>query len=481
MLRAAREQAPQACPADRSPHRERRWDRLVLVVCAISALTVGLASAPNTSQHAWGLFAAAGYVCAALAAARTPTPWARVPATIAVVGAAVLPLLYLTAIGRAQMEVGVVERSADLLFSSGTPYHPAPHAVRDFNPYLPGMALFGVPHMLFGPAAFTSARLWFLLGFLAALAAAVRALTGKRTTGSRPPNGTVLRGTALTGALWLTACPVVALPLSIGGVDPPVVALLCLALAFTHRGSAVPAGLAIGAAAALKWTAWPAVPVIVAVLAVIAGKRAALTCAAVASALAALAIGPVALVDGGAFYQNVVLYPFGLGPTASSAQSPLLGHLIVLAVPHGETVTMALIASSAVGTGLSLLLRPPRTTTAAADRLALGLALAILLSPATRVGYAIYPVVLVAWPRFTARLATERPAPRPHPGERPHLRPTVASRLCTGTASGDPSPRHRTSTRTPTGSPSPHRRPRHPDAAGDPRPTPGALRSPKRP
>ncbi|MFG2341839.1 glycosyltransferase 87 family protein [Streptomyces yangpuensis] len=403
----------------------------------MSALVVGLASPDHTSQKVWGLVGAAGYACAALVAARSSTPWARTPAVVAVTGAAAVPLLYLSVIGRAQMEVGVVERAAELLFSTGTPYNPAPHAVRDFNPYLPGMALFGIPHLLFGDTPFAGARVWFLVGFLAAVAGAVRVLTrgGGLAVG---PSGTARGATAgLTGALWLIACPVVALPLSIGGVDPPVIGLLCLALAFTQRGDAGRAGLVVGVAAILKWTAWPAIAVIVAVVAVRGGRRAASRCTAAATGLAALTITPAALVDTGAFYQNVVLYPLGLGPTASSAQSPLLGHLIVLLLPHGKAVTTALIALSAVGVGASLLVRPPRSTVAAADRLALGLLLAIVLSPATRIGYAIYPIVLIAWPRFTARLSADRPA-TPHPAsDPPHRRGTVASRLCTASPAAD--------------------------------------------
>jgi hypothetical protein len=383
----------------------------VLVVCAVSALVVGLLSPAGTTQQAWGVIAAAGYACAALVAARSSVPWARRPAAIAVIGVVALPLLYLTVIGKAQMEVGVVERSARLLLSSGTPYNDAPHAVRDFNPYLPGMALFGIPHMLFGDTPFSSARVWFFAVFLAAAAGAVRVLTRDTGIGT---DGTTHGTTGRTGVLWLIACPVVALPLTIGGVDPPVIGLICLALAFAHQGHAGRTGLVVGAAAALKWTAWPAVPVIVAMLAVCGGRRAAVKCAATATGIAVLAIVPVALVDSGAFYQNAVLYPLGLGSTASSAQSPLLGHLIVSLIPDGKAVTVALIALSAAGTGVSLLIRPPRTTVAAADRLALGLALAIVLSPATRIGYAIYPVVLLAWPRFTQSLSRGRRAAHHH-------------------------------------------------------------------
>ncbi|MFE0513945.1 glycosyltransferase family 87 protein [Streptomyces sp. NPDC058964] len=437
MSQAVREREPETRSAGKSSRGRRRWDRPVLVVCAVSALVVGLLSPAHTTQQAWGLIAAVGYACAALVAARSSTPWARTPAVVAGIGAAALPLLYLTVIGKAQMEVGVVERAAGLLFSSGTPYHTAPHAVRDFNPYLPGMALFGIPHVVFGDTPFTSARLWFLAGFLAAVAGAVRVLTGGRDTGTGP-GGTVHGITGRTGVLWLIACPVVALPLTIGGVDPPVIGLICLALAFTHRGHAGRAGLAVGAAAALKWTAWPAIPVMVAVLVVRGGKRAAFKCGAAATGVAVLTILPVALVGSGAFYQNVVLYPLGLGPTASSAQSPLLGHLIVSLLPHGKAVTVALIALSAAGVGVSLLVRPPHNVIAAADRLALGLTLAIALSPATRIGYAIYPVVLFAWPRFTTGLSTDHPATHQLTSEPAHQRPTLESRPCPATSMGEP-------------------------------------------
>lgn len=442
---SVREQESSTCSAGKSSRGRRRWDWPVLVMCAVSALVVGLLSPANTSQHAWGLIAAVGYACAAVVAARSSTPWARTPAVISVIGAAAMPLLYLTVIGRAQMEVGVVERAADLVLSSGTPYN-TPHAVRDFNPYLPGMALFGIPHMMFGDTPFTSARLWLLAGFLAAVAGAVRILTRGRDIGTGP-DGTAHDITGRTGALWLIACPVVALPLTIGGVDPPVIGLICLALAFTHRGHAGRAGLAVGAAAALKWTAWPAIPVIVAVLVVCGGKRAAFKCAAAAMGIAVLAVLPMALVDSSAFYQNVVLYPLGLGPTASSAQSPLLGHLIVSLVPNGKAVTVALIALGALSVGVSLLLRPPRSTVAAADRLALGLILAIVLSPATRVGYAIYPIVLLAWPRFAASLSTDGPATHHHMTEPADNQRTLESRLCPGAAAGRPPLQRRTGRR----------------------------------
>ncbi|MGW2645068.1 hypothetical protein ACWC2T_09130 [Streptomyces sp. NPDC001393] len=63
---------------------------------------------------------------------------------------------------------------------------------------------------------------------------------------------------------------------------------------------------------------------------------------------------------------------------------------------------MAPIALSAVGVGLSLLIRPPSSAVAGVGRLTLGLILAIVLPPATRIGYAICPIGLLTWPRFAA-------------------------------------------------------------------------------
>jgi hypothetical protein len=63
---------------------------------------------------------------------------------------------------------------------------------------------------------------------------------------------------------------------------------------------------------------------------------------------------------------------------------------------------VALLALGGLGVGISLLVRPPRTLVAAADRLALGLTLAFLLAPAGRFGYLALPVLLAVWARSAA-------------------------------------------------------------------------------
>src|SRR6266536_1941738 len=97
--------------------------------------------------------------------------------------------------------------SPGLFLHNGTPYQGA-HTVATahnpyvYNPYLPALAVFGVPHALFGGGLLTDPRLWFgvvfVLGFAGTLAL------------SRVPRPW----------LWtavVTASPIIAFPLSTGG------------------------------------------------------------------------------------------------------------------------------------------------------------------------------------------------------------------------------------------------------------------------
>lgn len=337
---------------------------------------LGLALVSDLGPHrVWGTVAGAGYAAAAILAcgAGRRTGFRRdlrtdlrtaVARVLALVGAVVVPLTVLVVSGRGQLEVSVVERSGRSLLATGSPYVTDPASVADFNPYLPGMALFGV---LPGDAR------WRLGGvFVAALAAA-----------------------GLCRA-WLLACPLVALPLAVGGIDLPVVGLLCLGVVLAGQGRAGRAGWVLGVAAALKWTAWPALPVALALIAVRGGGRPALRYATVALATATAAVLPPALSDPSGFYRNVVAFPLGLTGTPSPAASPLPGRLLAAHVPGGRTIALALLAVGTLIVAVSLVVRPPGTPRAAATRLALGLGLATALMPATRFGYLVYPLTLGA-------------------------------------------------------------------------------------
>ncbi|WP_411080620.1 glycosyltransferase 87 family protein [Streptomyces sp. cmx-18-6] len=362
---------------------QRRQDRFALpggpgwwASCAAASLA--LAALTSLGPHrVWGVAGALGYAAAAVLAARGRS--ARTVGAVAVTGAVALPLAVLLALDRAQLEVEVVARSATLLLADGTPYAAHPLIPGDFTPYLPGMAVFGLPEAVAGAHPLTDPRLWMGAAFLTAFAYALPA--GAR----RDP------------LLWIAACPLVALPLAVGGVDLPVVGLMCLGLAEAGRGRAGRAGLWTGLAAALKWTAWPALPVVLALSASARAGRGASRCALVTVATAVALVLPAALRDPGAFYAHVVAFPLGLTDAVSSAASPLPGHLLATHVPGGRTLALLLLGASALLVALSLLVRPPATAPDAALRLALGLLLAIAFLPATRFGYLVFPLVLAVW------------------------------------------------------------------------------------
>lgn len=274
--------SPFAPPGRRFRLARRAWAHWL--GCAGFALL--LATTTGLGPHrVWGACAAAGYGTAALLATRDSRTWRRAALTAALLGAVVVPLVVLVVSGAAQSEVGVVERSGALLLHTGSPYLPHPAHTVDYDPYLPGMALFGVPRALFGDGPLTDARVWFCLTFVVCMFFA-----GRRPAGGPGP-------TPVSAVALLAAFPAVALPLAVGGVDLPVVGLMCLSLALAGRGgSGTAAGVAMGAAAALKWTAWPLLPVGLVLLAVTAGRRTALRAALVALSVAASAVVPVALM-----------------------------------------------------------------------------------------------------------------------------------------------------------------------------------------
>lgn len=383
-----------------------RWVGVYWLVCAGFALA--LATVTTLSAHrVWGASAAVGYAVAAVLALRASQDWARAGALAAVLGSVVVPLAALMVMGMAQPEVGVVEHSAELLLDTGSPYAPRPATVDDFNPYLPGMAVVGIPHALFGDTLLANARLWFAAVFFGSLWLAARQGATRAGSNGRSPRTTVDGVPRANALLLIAGFPPVALPFAVGGVDLPVIGFMCLGLALAGRrgpsgattgpGPGMAAGLVMGAAAALKWTALPLLPVGLALLTVTAGRRAAIRAALTALAVSALAVVPSALVDPHAFVEHVVLFPLGSGAAGSPATSPLPGYLLATYVPGGRAIAVTALALSAVAVATSLIVRPPATVVAAADRLALGLGLAMCLMPATRFGYLVYPLLLVVW------------------------------------------------------------------------------------
>ncbi|MFB6888536.1 glycosyltransferase 87 family protein [Kitasatospora sp. NPDC056327] len=355
---------------------------------------------------------------------------------VALTGAVLIPFLVLVLTGQGQSEVTVIERSGELLLRHGTPYLAEPRTVDEYTPYLPGMALFGLPRALLGadgwPARLLGdARLWCAAVFLGCLATAVRPSWRGATPrsaphpGSRPPRaGEHASGGPSVPVIAVTALlasPPVALPLCVSGVDLPLTGLCVLALTLADRARPLAAGSALALACALKWTAWPAVAVAVALLAVTAGRGPALRAAVTAVLGTAALVLPGALRSPGPLLRQVFAFPTGRGGLPTPASSPLPGRLLADLGPGGWCAALALLLLAGLAVAASLLRRPPRNVRAAADRLALGLTLAFLLAPAGRFGYLALPAVLALLPRL-------RSAPAAGPIRSPHPLPSAAPR-----------------------------------------------------
>ncbi|MEU8526322.1 hypothetical protein AB0C77_12105 [Streptomyces sp. NPDC048629] len=356
----------------------------------------------HRAHRIWGLFAAVGYVLAAAAACRLPRPRAR-PAALgfALAGAVVLPVLHLALTGQAQSEVRVIERAGALLLEQGTPYLPHPRDSLDYTPYLPGMALFGMPRVLLGdgPGALRllgDARLWCAAAFFICLCVG-RTVLARAAGGDEEARGTAR--TYATSLSVLVASPLIAMPICVSGVDLPLTGLCCLAIALTGVRRPVAAGLVLAAACSLKWTALPAIVVAVVLLARLGGSRPAVRCALAAVGGTVVLVLPSALVSPGPMVQQVLAFPTGRGDVATPAVGPMPGQLLASSGSLGWYAAVLLLALGGTAMAVWLVVRPPATAVAAADRLGAGLCLAFLLAPAGRFGYFALPLFLMLWIR----------------------------------------------------------------------------------
>jgi hypothetical protein len=273
------------------------------------------------------------------------------------------------------------------------------------------MAAFGVPQALLGHGLLTDPRVWFGVVFLVVFAFALK-IAGARD--------------CIRWALLLTASPIIAFELCVGGTDVPMVAFMCLGFALlwrTNTRSPVAAGLALGIASSMKATAWPALAVAFALLYVRDGKRVAWQFTAVAVGVVAVIVGPFAILRPGSLVGNTILFPLGLDHIKSQAASPLLGHVLAQ-TEIGHTAVVILLIGSAVAIGVSLFIRPPRDVPAATIRLVIGLSALFVLAPSTRFGYFIYPAAMMMW-MYVAKAGRKTPVPPDEEGPAPGPPPPV--------------------------------------------------------
>ncbi|HEX3925077.1 MAG TPA: glycosyltransferase 87 family protein [Streptosporangiaceae bacterium] len=352
------------------------------------------------ADRVWGLWAAGGYALT-IATAMLAARFGRfaLPLLTSLAFALAAPMIWLALRAPATADVSVVSRSASLLLRTGSPYLPAGQLAtwRAYNPYLPAMAAFGLPRALDLPGLLGDPRPWLAVATVVLLAAAFWMAAPHRIMRCRSCGWA-----AAWCAAFLVASPVLAFPLAVGITDPPVIALMCFALACVARSPRLPvvAGMAIGIACAMKATAWPALAVITAMLVARDGAREAArfvgACVITAAGLVA-ATAPVLLAEPAALLQNTVLYPLGMTLHKTPAASPLPGHLLAATGPAGHLAAIGLLITAGLGVAASLVLRPPATVSAATMRLSIGLALMFVLAPATRFGYFAYPAALLGW------------------------------------------------------------------------------------
>jgi len=354
-------------------------ERVVLSVYLAFALWV-LVDPSRETQRTWATVAVLGYAAALVGLSAGLGP--RRSSLLAVVGAVVVPTVLLVLRSAGQPEIDVVHSGAQRLLGGSTPYLPDPSSVYEYRPYLPALYAFGAI-----PATGGDLR-------LPALVLLVLALAAVRFWARRVPSGSDVEIAALdTRLLLLLACPVVAAAIAVSGVDVPQAALTVLAIALVARQRYGWSAVAIGLTMAMKPTGVCAAFVVALCIYRRDGLRAALRFSAISTATALLAVLPVAAADPSAMWANVVEFPSGASLVQSPAASPLPGVLLRTAGLPAWASLVLVLAGAAVFAVWCVVRSSPEVSWAA-SRIALGLCLAFLLVPYSRVGYFVLPVLV---------------------------------------------------------------------------------------
>ena len=326
-------------------------------------------------------------------------------AVLVVVGAAVVPMALEMSWRfnggqqalHVQPEVVVIEHAAHEVALGHDPYQarmdhgeligrvPGLPDYEAFFPYLPAMALFGLPSTTSIPRGLGDARVWFFLATALVVAMALWRL----------PVGTRRRLRALQVMLVM---PWAALTIATGGDDLPIIALLLLAVVLTAQKRPLWAGLVLGLVSAMKFTAWP-----LALLLLLAAqdqegrKRPGVMAAGLLGVSLPLVIVTL-IANPKTFVANVVLFPLGLSGVSSPAGSALPGHIVVSLLPSVHRIFPLLCAVVGIGYLIWWIRKHRPSSVVAVCRLAgWSLLIAILLAPATRVGYLMYPLNFFVW------------------------------------------------------------------------------------
>lgn len=403
-----------------------RLDVAIYLVCAAFAIPTAIWS-EFYGYRIWGNFASVAYVLGAAHAiwlvTSTGTSWLRsrwVPVGLVAGLGMVVPLIVLVfrrLTGSdwvikpfqwaAQPEVWVIERSAQLLFDTGTPYVdiaalPRPPEVNDYTPYGPAMTIFGIPRALLS-GAITDARIMFALTTIVTIALSLKLLGWPKVP--------------VRAAHLAIVSPLTALTFAVAGPDLAIIGLITLSGALAARGKTVWCGVVLAVVVSMKLSALPAVVVIIFyVVTARAGRTSSIRSGLLRFGTAIIGVAallniPVLIVHPGAFVEHVIKFPSGTGMITSPAASPLPGHLIASMGQVGHVVALVLLGLTALALTIWLFVHPPATGSAAMLKAAIGLGAAILMVPASRYGYLVYPLVL--WGAAMTFSVAERAASRP--------------------------------------------------------------------
>jgi hypothetical protein len=266
------------------------------------------------------------------------------------------------------------------------PYHaPGQPNYQGFLPYLPLMAIFGIPSERWHDVGLTDARIFFALATLLVTALALGLCRADRMRKMR-------------ALQVLVILPIAALPLATGGDDMPVTALLLLGMVLTQRRQPLASGVALGIASAMKFTAWP-----LAALALFAarnrrGERRPASMLLGMLMVAGPSVLPFVLRSPRAIFEDVILFPLGLSGLHTTAASALPGHLLVNAFPVlDRSLPLAVGLVGGVLLTWHLCRRTPETVSQVCATTGVLMAVLTLLAPDPRVGFLLYPINFFVW------------------------------------------------------------------------------------
>ena len=154
----------------------------------------------------------------------------------------------------------------------------------------------------------------------------------------------------------------------------------------------------LGIVSAMKFTAWPLAALALFAARDASGKRAPGRMVLGMLVVAGPVVTPFLVHNPHVFIVNVILFPLGLSGVASPAASPLPGHLLVNAFPALHHV-LPIAACGLGGTVLlrHLIRRPPGSAADVTRLAGWVMLIAILVAPATRIGYLVYPINFFVW------------------------------------------------------------------------------------